>query len=255
MDDQGRRELRKKRRKAAVWIWIAMISIIGVALVLGSTYTYWAPAQVRLLQSVKVALGLKGDLRIDVVESSNNKSPVVDCAVAVDGRPAKQLDGGRFTARALSTGRHSVTVESQHYEKVKRVITVDKGTQHTLAIEVCLSAQEAARRWVKTKQENNHGATYAYLYPDERAKVSRADYIAYKSAVQREFAINIVSFTTAPAAMLKRWRHPDSGKVYSNVAKVRVSGIVAANDSGKTVRTWDVYAKKVDGRWLFFAAN
>jgi len=253
-DHPTRHELRTIRKHRATRVWGVLVGVLIIAAVTSSTYSYWAPYQEQLLHSTKVMLGFKGDLHINVLESYQGQSPVREAKVAVDGRPALRLDSGQFLLRDLATGRHSISASGEGYERVKNTIEIEKGANGA-TIEMCLSADEAARRWMKTKQENRHSETYLSLYPDDKAKISRTDYINFKNAVQQEYDIKIVSFNVSPAKMLKIWRHPDTGKTYSDVAKVRVSGVVEAKDSGESSRVWYVYAKKQNGQWRFFAAN
>jgi hypothetical protein len=244
--------IEQKRRSRKIWVFCAILVIAAV--VLGSTYSYWAPVQNSLLQTIKVALGLKGELRGELAESYPGQNPPEDVQVVVDGRPPIKVRSGAFLTRELATGKHAVRISGNGYEPVERTVKITKGS-NKIAVGLCLSPEEAARRWIKTKQENLHGETYKFLCPEEQAKVSRAEYIEYKNAVQKEYALKIVSFEVAQVNLLKAWRHPDTGKTYSDVAMIRIEGVIELAGSGQEKKAWDVYAKKYGDRWLFFAAQ
>ena len=75
----------QKRRSRKTWVFFAILLLIAV--VLGSTYSYWAPAQESLVRAIKVAAGLKGDLRGELAEFYPGQNPPEEAQVVVDGRP------------------------------------------------------------------------------------------------------------------------------------------------------------------------
>ncbi|MBS3910073.1 MAG: hypothetical protein KGZ93_10720 [Actinobacteria bacterium] len=253
-DYPSRSDMRVERKGRLRKTWVFLGILLLAAVVLGSTYDYWAPAQENRLRTIKVALGLKGDLRGELAESYPGQSPPDNAQVVIDDRPPIMVKSGKFLARDLATGKHAIRIGGDGYEPVERTVNITKGS-NKVAVGLCLSPEEAARRWMKTKQENLHGETYKFLCPEEQAKVSRAEYIEYKNAIQREYSLKIVSFEVARANMLKTWRHPDTGQTYSEVAKIRIDGVIEFAGSGQTTKTWDLYAKKYGDQWWFFAAN
>lgn len=253
-DYPSRSDMRVEQKSRSRKMWVVLGILLLIAAVAGSTYAYWAPGRNSLLESVKVALKIKGDLRGELTEFYPGQNPPEDAQVVVDGRQPIPIKSGGFVARDLATGEHTILISGTSYEPIERTINIAKGT-NKVAVGLCLSPEEATQRWMKTKQENLHGQTYNFLCPEEQAKVSRAEYIEYKNAIQKEYALKIVSFEVAKANILKVWRHPDTGKTYTEVAKVRVSGVIELAGSGQEKKSWDVYAKKYGDRWLFFAAN
>ncbi|MDP2210628.1 MAG: hypothetical protein Q8J63_02680 [Candidatus Aquicultor sp.] len=253
-DYPSRSDMRVEQKRRSRKTWVLFAALLLAAVVLGSTYSYWAPAQNNLLRAIKVAAGLKGDLRGELAESYPGQNPPEDTQVVVDDRPPIMVKSGKFLARDLATGKHIVRISGTGYEPVERTVNITQGANR-VAVGLCLSPGEATRRWMKTKQENLHGETYKFLCPEEQAKVSRAEYIEYKNAIQKQYALKIVSFKVMQVNLLKAWPHPDTGKTYRDVAMIRIDGVIELAGSGQEKKAWDVYAKKYDDRWLFFAAN
>lgn len=253
-DYPSRSDIRAEQKRRSHRLWVVLGFLLLIAVVAGSTYKYWAATPSSLLQTIKVAAGLKGDLRGELTEFYPGQNPPEGAEVVVDGRRPIPVKSGGFVARDLATGEHTILISGKSYEPIEHTINIAKGA-NKLAVSLCLSPEEATRRWMKTKQENLHGETYNFLCPEEQAKVSRAEYIEYKNAIQKEYSLKIVSFDVAKANILKVWRHPDTGKNYNGVAKVSISGVIETMGSGREEKSWDVYAKKYGDRWLFFAAQ
>ncbi|MDI6817640.1 MAG: hypothetical protein QME41_10735 [Actinomycetota bacterium] len=253
-DYPSRSDMRVEQKRRSRKTWVFFGTFLLTAVVLGSTYSYWAPAQNSLLQTIKVAAGLKGELRGELAESYPGQNPPEEAQVVVDNRTPINVASGSFIARDLATGKHTIRVSGDRYETVERTVNITKGS-NKIAMGLCLSPEEATRRWMKTKQKNLHGETYKFLCPEEQAKVSRAEYIEYKNAIQKEYALKIVSFEVAQAKVLKVWRHPDTSQIYSEVAKIRINGVIELAGSGQVKKTWYVYAKKYGDRWWFFSAQ
>jgi len=248
----SRSEARKKKKRLYTWFLIGFVLILSLLVALN--YDKLATAQEGFVQTAKTAFGPKGILEGEVFENYPDNPPARKIRITINGKQVKVPEPRYFKVDNLPAGKHSVVIEGENYEKLTKTIEIKRG-KNRVSFSVCLTPEEAAKRWMKTKQENNHAGTYLCIHPDERVKIKRGAYVEYKTALQNRFDLSISNYKIGSTEFLKSWKHPATGKVYKDIAKIRASGVIVAKGEHKVEKSWDIYAQKHDGRWTFFIGN
>ncbi|MHB8840619.1 MAG: peptidase associated/transthyretin-like domain-containing protein [Candidatus Aquicultor sp.] len=249
------RKTRERGRRRYFSIWVITSVFILVALLAGLGYTGLSHADNKgVFKTAKLALGIQGSLNGVVMENYPGKPSAKDLKITVDGKNIDPVKPGFFAAKNLPTGAHMVVIKGKGYEKVVKRITIDKGINEE-SFNLSLTPVEAANRWMQTKKENKYEGTYSYLHPDEKARIEKASYIQYKSKMQKQYNILLKDFIVHTPRVVDTWKHPGTGKVYKDVAIMKVDGVITATHVAPIKKSWNVYAQDVKGQWMFLSAN
>lgn len=251
------RSTKRGESRGAFISWLGLGSIAFIIFLSILTYSYWSSPLGKVLQGVKVAFAVKGDLEGKVVENYLDNPAAKDTAITIDGNRIKVSKTGTFTASNLATGKHIIDIKGRTYENYYKEIEIKEG-HNKLVFKTTLTPNEVIERWMKVKQENKHELTLLLLHPDDRKKINRTRYIAYKTAIQNKYNPRILYYSIGTPRLIKSWKHPDRNKTYKNVVKTSMSGSIAAENSGKTIevkKSWNIFMKNSNGKWLFFTAN
>lgn len=241
-----------RKRLFTIWSLAGLIILLSLSVVL--LLGRFLPMREKLTQSMQVALNYKGSLEGKVIENYPGNPPAKNIQVMVDGKRVKMTSPGSFRAKDLAAAKHSLVIRGEGYEEVVSPISIKKGV-NALVFEVCLTPEEATRRWMEAKQKNRFADSYRFLHPDERSKVKESAYINRKVELQNKYGLAILKFTVSPAKSLESWKHPVSGKLYKDVVRLHTSVTLEMKNSGAIRKNWDTYAQKCNGRWQFFAGN
>ncbi len=249
------KKVSERGRRWYLSIWAITSLLILVALLAGLGYTGLSHADNKgIFKTAKLALGMKGSLNGVVMENYPGKPSAKNLKITIDGKNIDPVKPGFFVAKNLPTGLHMVVIKGEEYEKVVKKVTIDKGVNEE-SFNLSLTPVEAANRWMRTKKENKFEDTYSYLHPDEKARIQRASYIQYKIKMQKRYNILLKDFIVHTPRFVDTWNHPGTGKVYKDIAILKVDGVITATHVAPIKKSWNVYAQDVNGQWMFLSAN
>lgn len=243
--------------KRAFIFWLGLGSVTLILFLSIFSYSYWSSGLVKVFQGVKVAFAAKGDLAGTVVENYLENPSAKNITIAVDDNKVKVSKTGTFTVSNLATGKHIISIKGEMYENYHKEIEIKEG-RNKFVFKTTLTPREAIKRWMKVKQDNRHALTLLLLHPDDKKKIDRTRFIAYKTMIQEKYNPRILNYKIGTPKLIKSWKHPDNKKIYKNVVKTSMNGSIAAVDSGKTIeikKSWNIFMQKFNGEWLFFTAN
>ncbi|HEY3375096.1 MAG TPA: hypothetical protein VGK02_08555 [Candidatus Aquicultor sp.] len=242
----------KEGAQRSSYLRSVIIGLIAIAVLIASGFTYGALRHATIAAFNTPTQPPVGRLQVTIQEDYPGHAPIKNAIITIDGRRLSLDNKGRITVDSLSPGRHTIAFTHKLYEPFSLSLATKKGP-NTLVLRVCLSAVEAGKRWMKTKQENLHQDTYALLHPDERTRIKQADYIRFKTDVLKAYNVKIDKFYVYPPEYAAIWKHPKTGKAYKNVAIMRVDSIVTVDKLGTVKQRWYIAAQRVNNRWLFLS--
>lgn len=235
-----------KSGKRRLLLWFTGTTLLALLIIVGLIYS-------GLAQPFIWKINNTGRLTVAIIEDYPGNPAAENCRVWVDGKTVKHGASGRFTADFINAGKHTILIKGEKYESRTINFTTRAGINKRL-LSVSLSPVEAGRRWMQTKKDNNHKATYEFLHPDERKRIQSAKYVAYKSQVTDALDLKIKAFSVYSPKPLKLWKHPKTGKIYKGVVVMKVDGIISASKIGVVKKKWRIFAQKVDNRWFFLTS-
>jgi len=249
------RRMKNKRQNNKYFFLWAVFTVALIVVLIGSLkHDQLKPVQSAALQPAKVVLNMKGDLSAIVIEDYAGGGPAEKIKVEIDGKKVALEKPGFFKTKGLSTGEHLVSIESDRYERSEKKVIIDKG-ENKATFKLSLTPDEAARRWMQTKKENRHADTYMELHPDEKKRISLQNYIKFKQELENTENLQIESYSVQEPEFLLNWKHPEIGKTYSVVAVMKATGTIKSDNLGRAKKSWNIYAQKIDGRWVFLLAE
>ncbi|MGC8786044.1 MAG: hypothetical protein ACP5Q1_01295 [Anaerolineae bacterium] len=218
--------------RRALLLTLLVLAIAGSALLLQYKQVIWPPKGAT--PTVPVTL-TQGQIRDAIT-----KLPIVAAKLQAGAVTALSDVEGAFCIPTL--GEDMIVISAPGYEPAQ----IRPRAGFPLVIDLIPDASTTFQIIYNYERQHEFGRQYDLLHPDVQMLFSREEFIQY---MEQHRPYELVDFSVGPVDMLTSGVM--LGKVYNNVAQVRVQATVRSN--GRIMqRAWLAYAAKAGGLWRWF---
>lgn len=174
------------------------------------------------------------------IRDAITKLPIVAAKLQAGTVTALSDVEGAFCIPSLGEG--VITITAAGYETAQ----IRPRTGFPLVVDLIPDASTTFQIVYNYERQHEFGRQYELLHPDVQMLFSREEFIRY---MEQQRPYDLVDFSVGPVDMLASGVM--LGKVYNDVAQVRVQATVRSN--GRIMqRSWLGYAAKAGGLWRWF---
>jgi len=222
-------------RRALFWALLLALLVLGIVtslLLLRCNQGLW-PLN-RATPTAPVTL-TQGQIRDAIT-----RLPIVAAKLQAGAVTALSDVEGAFCVPTLGEGM--ITITAPGYEPMQ----IRPRAGFPLVIDLIPDASTTFQIIYNYERQHEFGRQYDLLHPDVQMLFSREEFIRY---MEQHRPYDLIDFSVGPVDMLTSGVM--LGKVYNNVAQVRVQATVRSN--GRVMqRAWLAYAAKAGGFWRWF---
>lgn len=211
---------------------VCVLAVAGCALLWQYKQVVWPPVRCTPTAAVTVTQGQ--------IRDAITKMPIVAAKLQAGAVAALSDVEGAFCMPTL--GEDLITITAPGYEPAQ----IRPRAGFPLLIDLVPDAVTTFQIIYNYERQHEFGRQYELLHPDVQVLFSREEYIRY---MEQHRSYDLIDFSVGPVDMITSGTM--LGKVYNNVAQVRIQATVRSN--GRVMqRAWLGYAAKAGGLWRWF---